>query len=186
MIGCRKLTDEEITKLMTAMTLCDSAIFMLGLRTGFRISELLSLNIQDVFNDDGSIRNAIKVHKRNTKGKIEGRSMPVHREAKIALAAYLDTRDDKNPLAPAFTSRLGRLNRRTYDVRLKEAAYVARIDRSRLSTHSMRKTFAHKVHAALGNDILKTQRALGHKSLSNTAKYLSIDEEEVSAAILAP
>ncbi|MDQ3308839.1 MAG: hypothetical protein M3497_01790 [Gemmatimonadota bacterium] len=49
----------------------------------------------------------------------------------------------------------------------------------------MRKTFANKVHVLLGRDLVKTQRALGHKNVSSTVSYLSFLEEEIDEAILA-
>jgi site-specific recombinase XerD len=54
-----------------------------------------------------------------------------------------------------------------------------------LGTHTMRKTFANKVHVLLGRDLVKTQRALGHKNVSSTVSYLSFLEEEIDEAILA-
>jgi site-specific recombinase XerD len=55
----------------------------------------------------------------------------------------------------------------------------------KLGTHSLRKTFANKVYEKLGHDLLKTQRALGHKNLDSTLAYLSFREDEIEAAILA-
>ncbi len=54
-----------------------------------------------------------------------------------------------------------------------------------LGTHAMRKTFANNVHVLLGRDLVKTQRALGHKNVSSTVSYLSFLEEEIDEAILA-
>jgi site-specific recombinase XerD len=42
-----------------------------------------------------------------------------------------------------------------------------------LGTHAMRKAFANKLHVLLGRDLVKTQRALGHKNVSSTVSYLS-------------
>jgi site-specific recombinase XerD len=55
----------------------------------------------------------------------------------------------------------------------------------KLGTHSMRKTFANKVYDALGHDLIKTQRALGHRNINSTACYLSFREEDIDRAILA-
>jgi site-specific recombinase XerD len=49
----------------------------------------------------------------------------------------------------------------------------------------MRKTFARKVHERLGHDLVKTQRALGHKNINSTVAYLSFVEDEIDQAILA-
>jgi integrase len=53
MKGCRPLTDTEITEVLQSFAgryaLRDKALFVLGLLSGFRISELLSLRVQDVY-----------------------------------------------------------------------------------------------------------------------------------------
>ena len=49
----------------------------------------------------------------------------------------------------------------------------------------MRKTMAMKCHKLLGNDIFKTQQALGHRRITSTASYLEFDQTEINQAILA-
>ncbi len=48
----------------------------------------------------------------------------------------------------------------------------------------MRKTFADKIYDRLGHDLIKTQKALGHKNINSTVSYLSFREEEIDEAIL--
>lgn len=49
----------------------------------------------------------------------------------------------------------------------------------------MRKTFANRVYENLGHDLVKTQRALGHKNINSPVSYLSFRDEEIEDAILA-
>ncbi len=64
MKGCRSLTDEEIEKVRAAFDgpfqLRDRAIFVLGIRNGLRISEILSVKIGQIF-QDGKMRLGIDV-----------------------------------------------------------------------------------------------------------------------------
>ena len=55
----------------------------------------------------------------------------------------------------------------------------------KVGTHSLRKTFADRVYDALDRDLVKTQRALGHRNINSTVHYLSFQEEEIDAAIAA-
>jgi integrase len=55
----------------------------------------------------------------------------------------------------------------------------------KLGTHAMRKTFATKVYTRLQHDLVKTQRALGHRNINSTVSYLSFCEDDVTQAILA-
>jgi integrase len=52
-------------------------------------------------------------------------------------------------------------------------------------THSLRKTFANRMYERLHRDLVKVQRAMGHKNINSTVAYLSFREEEIDAAILA-
>jgi integrase len=53
MAGCRALTDREVELVSKSFggryALRDRALFLLGVHTGFRISELLSLRVRDVW-----------------------------------------------------------------------------------------------------------------------------------------
>jgi integrase len=67
---------------------------------------------------------------------------------------------------------------------LAAACMACGIDASRISTHSMRKTFARRVYEASGHDLIRTQRALGHSSPVTTARYLETDSEALDRLIL--
>ena len=49
----------------------------------------------------------------------------------------------------------------------------------------MRKTFCKNVFRYYNNDLLKTSRAMRHASVMTTILYLSYDDSEVDAGILA-
>jgi integrase len=50
---------------------------------------------------------------------------------------------------------------------------------------ALRKTFADRIYERFGRDLIKVQRALGHKSINSTVSYLSFREEEITEAILS-
>jgi site-specific recombinase XerD len=54
----------------------------------------------------------------------------------------------------------------------------------RVATHSLRKTFAQSIYASTDHDIIVTQRALGHRSIQTTARYLDASEPEVFNAVM--
>jgi site-specific recombinase XerD len=54
-----------------------------------------------------------------------------------------------------------------------------------IGSHAMRKTFAKRIYAGSGRNLLKTQVALGHKNINSTVADLGVDQEEVDALILA-
>jgi integrase len=50
---------------------------------------------------------------------------------------------------------------------------------------AMRKTFANRMYERLSRDLVKVQRAMGHRNINSTAAYLSFREEEIMNVILA-
>lgn len=49
----------------------------------------------------------------------------------------------------------------------------------------MRKTFANRVYRQLNHDLVKMQRAMGHKNINSIMASLSFVEDEIDQAILA-
>ena len=80
MTGSRPLTELEIQNIIQAFTgkyeLRNRALFLLGLNTGARISELLSLNVEDVWRYNRPV-DIIYFQKRHTKGKLVGRQITI-------------------------------------------------------------------------------------------------------------
>ena len=193
MKGCRPLTDEEIALLSRSFggryAARDRALFILGVKSGFRIAELLSIQVGDVLQYDRMV-DQLTVRRAHMKQKIEGRTVPLHPDAKAALATWLMILRQAPGVTShtyVFRSRKGG-NRPISPVQawriLREACETNELT-GKLGTHCMRKTFANKVYDKLGHDLVKTQRALGHQNISNTARYISFTEDEIDAAILA-
>jgi len=92
MKGCRPLTEFEINEITKSFTgkyvLRDKALFLLGVKSGFRISELLSLRILDIY-QYGKFVDKITVRRKNMKKKIEGRTVLLHPIAKKALEGLI-------------------------------------------------------------------------------------------------
>ena len=55
----------------------------------------------------------------------------------------------------------------------------------KVACHTLRKVFAMRVHAHHHGDLLKTQKAPGHKNINSTIKYLALDEAAVDEGIFA-
>jgi integrase len=186
MKGSRPLTDQEVTIASKSFSgtyaARNKALFLLGVRTGFRVSELLSLRVEDVY-QNGQVADRVTVRRANMKKKIEGRTVVLHPEAKAAVATWLV--EAYLTEGPLFPSRRGNgAISRVQAWEILQEAYEANGLTGQLGTHAMRKTFANRVYTALKGDLVKTQRALGHKNINSTVSYLSFREEDIDAAIL--
>lgn len=185
MSGCRALTPTEIQLVISKLANPrDRALFILGVKSGFRISELLSLQVKDVFNGL-RVLDLVRVTRRNTKGSITSRTVPLHAEARKALLEICLHRQGDLPL---FQSRNGAnqpISRFMAHKLLKDAYAAAGLSGPGLACHTMRKSFAEKVYAGLQFDLLATSAALGHKDIRNTVRYLVPNKSKINAAILA-
>jgi integrase len=190
MKGCRPLSNEEVAAVVGSFTGAfakrDLAMFILGVRTGFRISELLSLKVENVVRS-GQIVDRVTVQRRNMKGKNEGRTVVLHPIAKQAINDWLkEMGNQTSPGAYLFASRKGdKPISRVQAWRILDRVFEKTGLEGSLGSHSMRKTFANRVYEALGQNIFLLQKAMGHRSINSTTAYLSFREEEVDSAILA-
>lgn len=187
MKGSRPMTDAEVRIVADVLGHRDRALFLLGVAAGFRISELLSLRVGDV-EQHGRVVEAVSVARRNMKGSKAGRTVPLAPIAREAVASWLAVLRTDCPLlpkdGPLFASRKGGTISRVQAWRTLSRAYAVAGMTGKLGTHAMRKTFAGRVYDALGRDLVRTQAALGHRSVNSTVSYLSFAQSEVNAAIL--
>lgn len=176
--GCRALSDREVTLLQSKLTLPrDRLLFALGIQTGYRIKELLSIEVADLYEVDGSLKNTLTISRRNMKGKQAGRTVPLHRHTVTLLEQYLNSL--KYHQKYLFTSQKGSvLSRIRAWVIIKSAANACGL-KGKVACHSMRKTVAVRAYKASGKDLVLTQKLMGHASINSTISYLQVGSEEI-------
>ena len=161
---------------------------MLGVSTGGRISELLSLMIGDVYQNEKPVTDLL-YNKSIVKGGEVSRAVPVNVDGRDAIDALIDWHREKYgtlaPSRPLFPSRNknGRvaMNRQTAHEMLKAAFMTAGLN-GKLATHSLRKSFAQRVYEQ-SSDIYLVQELLGHRSVATTQKYLGVNYADARAAV---
>lgn len=172
MAGCTPLTDEEIALVLASFdgpyAIRNRALFVFGIRTGIRISEILAVRVGDV-EQHGKIVDSVSVEARNMKGRKKGRTVALHRDAKDAITALLGEYERKWGRRMAsdmylFKSQIG-ANRplsRSHVAQILHGIYDRHGFTGKLGTHALRKCFAAKMWQRLGKDIVKVQAAMGH------------------------
>lgn len=185
MSGARDLKANEVTEVISKLNNTrDKALFILGMKTGFRISELLSFKVGDVY-QYGKVVDSVRVERKNMKGRVRSRIVPLHSDAKVALAELAPELKLTDPHAALFQSERTGQGIGYHMARLTlHKAYSAAQLTGQLATHSMRKSFARAMYNRLGKDLIATQHALGHSHPNTTAKYLPPDQEAITRAIL--
>ena len=151
---------------------------MLGVSTGGRISELLSLRIADVYQNSKPVTDLL-FDKSVVKGGEVSRAAPVNRDGRRTIedliAWHCERYPDAEKRRPLFPSRNGQgqqpMSRRTVHDVLKTAFEAAGL-KGHLATHSLRKSFAQRLYDRTG-DIFAVQEMLGHKSVATTQNILA-------------
>lgn len=196
-MSARPFTESEYLSLMSYFPghgrSRDAALLALGCGTGFRIQELLAVTVGHVWQRE-TVAAEITLARRDLKGgqgayrrAVRSRRVPLGEGVRKALAAHLVVIGVDDPAHPLFgTSRSNGtgMDRSQAFRTLVNACAACGIDTARISTHSMRKTFAGRVYKASGHDLIRTQRALGHSSPVTTARYLETDSDALDRLIL--
>ena len=93
MKGTRPLDNDEIRRVSGCFTstyeVRNRSLFMLGVSTGGRISELLSLRIGDVFQNRSAVSDLLFA-KSIVKGGEVSRAVPVNRDGRAAIDELID------------------------------------------------------------------------------------------------
>ena len=142
-------------------------LFKIGISTGLRISDIVSLRISDVKG-----KSSFKIREGKTK-----KERTVHLNAIMAeIADYTYDMDDNDYL---FASRKGDSHITTtqaYRILTKAGELIGRDD---IGTHTMRKTFGYHYYKRT-HDIVTLMNIFNHADLSTTKRYIGITDEEVA------
>ena len=194
MKGTRPLDNQEIRQVSGifdgTFEIRNRVLFMLGVSTGGRISELLGLQIGDVYQNRAPVTDLL-FDKSIVKGKEHSRAVPVNRDGRQAIDQLIAWhRKEYRSIAkalPLFPSRNGqgnkRMSRRAAHNVLKHAFETAGLN-GKLASHSLRKSFAQRLYDRTG-DIYAVQEMLGHKNITTTQKYLGVNYQNVRQVVEA-
>ena len=175
------LSTDEIDRIIATVDtssvkgLRDSAMLELLYSCGLRVSELVSLKIQDLFFGEGYIRVIGKGDKQ--------RLVPISATARERVHRYLDKRPETRSGEDALflNNRGSRLTRVMVFTILKQAARNAGIEK-RISPHTFRHSFATHLLEG-GASIRQVQEMLGHESILTTEIYTHLDSSHIRRTV---
>jgi len=168
---------EQPAKRSTPEAIRDGVMLELLYATGMRVSEIVSLNLDDVDTKEGYVRCFGKGHKE--------RVIPIYEQIARKLESYIrETRLKlvRNPAEKAlFVNPRGeRLTRQGLWQNLKDYAREAELDKE-ITPHTLRHSFATHMLSG-GADLRAVQELLGHANISTTQIYTHLTSEHVRRA----
>lgn len=175
----KTLTAEDIESLLQAPRqkrspkhLRDTALLTMLYSTGMRVTEVVSLRVNDV---------DLQSNELHCHGKDEQlRELPLNKDTHDAVAAYLDGGrqylvKNKEEDALFLNHRGQQLTRQGLWLIIKAYAKKANLS-GEVTPHTLRHSFAaHKLDD--GSDLQEVQRLLGHANISTTQIYTQLTEE---------
>ncbi|MHB9096174.1 MAG: site-specific integrase [Eubacteriales bacterium] len=171
---------EAMKKILKATNLRDYCLFVLGINSGLRISDLLTLKLSDVSDDKERIVERIFLREQKT-NKIK--DFPLGETSRKALNEYL-TAIKLSPNDALFPSRKGGAPiSRQQAYRILNGAAKAVGIKEKIGTHSLLKTFGYHAFQA-GVDITRIQKLLNHSAPSVTLAYIGITQDELDNVYL--
>jgi integrase/recombinase XerD len=153
---------------MTTVKGCrDNAIVEVLYSTGLRVSELVSLRIDNLFFGEGYIRVVGKGDKQ--------RLVPIGSAARDKIQLYMELRRPKRSSeATLFLNNRGEpLTRVMVFNIIKQAARLAGVEKN-ISPHTLRHSYATHLLEG-GANIRQVQELLGHESITTTEVYTHLD-----------
>lgn len=152
----------------------DYAILVLFLNCGLRISELVSINLKDIKDND-----IIPIVGKGNKERV----VYLNEACIFAINNYISVRPNSEDPALFLSQRNTRLQVRSVQHRVEKHLLEAGLDTKIFSTHKLRHTAATLMYKYGGVDVLTLKEILGHESVATTQIYTHLDNERLRDAI---
>lgn len=165
----------ESPPLSTPMGVRDKVMLEVLYATGFRVSELINVKLNNLDMQRGIISTIGKGSKE--------RLVPIGEEAMKWIKRYMDTErktmlKDKESGYLFVTNRAGAMTRQNFWTIIKKYAQSAGIENERIKPHALRHSFATHL-LQRGVDLRHLQAMLGHSDISTTQIYTHVVSERL-------
>ncbi|MDY3946800.1 MAG: tyrosine recombinase XerC [Ezakiella sp.] len=156
----------------------DYAILMVFLNCGLRLSELVSLDIGSI-NEDNSINIIGKGNKERIVFLNASTRDAIDRYLKIRRAKIDNNIEEK---ALFISNKQNRLSKSAVQEMVKKRIQMAGLDPNKYSVHKLRHTAATLMYKYGDVDILTIKEVLGHSNVATTQIYTHLDTDIVKTA----
>lgn len=160
----KKLADMKEALMMSSYR--DFVLFEIGINTGLRVSDLLSLKVKDVRG---------KLHLSITEGKTKKKKQFYIQHISDVIEKYTKHMNDEDWLFPSRKGDKAISRVQAYNILNKGADMIGL---EHIGTHTMRKTFGYWYYKQT-RDVAYLMKIFNHSSQSVTLRYIGIEQEEI-------
>ena len=166
---CARLLDAVASDARPEVKERNTAVILLFLHLGVRVSELVNLRMGDVDLEAGRIRVSRKGNKEQY--------LPLNSEALRSLRNYTAKRPQPRDGRFFVDSRGQALSRTSVYNMVRRYLHLAGISKGKQGPHLLRHTFCMRLHQKGVNPFVIKELA-GHRSLDTTMRYIRIEDKE--------
>ena len=185
MAQAQTLTDAQLRRClkwcqMRRHSTRDTTIFYVSYYAGLRAKEIAALTINDVFDEQGSVREQFVLDVSQTKGA-KTRTVWINAKLRRQLEQYRKKFLSKNPNDALFQSQKGGAFSANTMTQLFLNIYRAAGFKN-ASSHSGRRTFITEL-ASKGVSVRVLAELAVHSSIQTTQRYIDVNPQQMSAAV---
>ena len=156
-------------------------IFQVGKATLLRVSDVLRLKINDIFDEQGNVKPNAYIHDKKT-GKPNNLYLkPVAQDLTVYYEWLKEHDLIKEWLFPSTQRPERHITEKQYYKIMAKVGDLLEINY--LGTHTMRKTGAYRVYEQTGHNIALVMKLLNHSSEQMTLAYSGLNWREISKVI---
>lgn len=150
-------------------------LWMFGIYSALRISDILKYRVRDVRHKDYLIMREQKTGKE--------KKFVINKELRKAIAEYVVDKKDYEYLFKSTRSKLNRpiTRQQAYNI-LRQAAENFGV--YHVGTHTMRKTFGYHMYQKT-KDAAMLMKIFGHSSIHITLRYIGVEQDHINDAMAA-
>jgi integrase len=162
---------EEIKDILKRQSYRDWFLFVMGINTGLRISDLLKLKVKDV---QGKTHITIKEEKTGKEKRFK-----INSSLQEWIEEYTRRLDPEEYLFPSRKTRKPMTRVQAYRI-LNDVA--KKVGLEEIGTHTLRKTFGYHFYQKT-KDVALLQEIFNHSAPSVTLRYIGINQDVMDQAI---
>ncbi len=186
MAQAKTLTQAEIDQVLryvstTRYPTRNRTLILTSVWSGMRVGEIAALRIDDVRNDDGTIRHELRLSPEQTKGRF-ARTVFINQRLRNELAEYVKTIDASDPTRSLFYSEKSKMGFSANSLcqwfhwAYKQAGIAG------ASSHSGRRSFITSL-ASKGIGVRVLASLAGHRSIAVTQAYIDVNDDMKRRAV---
>ena len=187
MATAKSLTPAELEQVLSYINTQPLAqrnrvMLLITVAAGLRVSEVAALTLCDVLNDNLTVKSEIYLAAHRVKHG-HARTIYINSRLQAELAAYIATKQHSDLSFPLFNSTRGPRRHFTANTMSQHFYWLyKRAGISGASSHSGRKTFLTSL-ASQGVSVFVLAALAGHKSISTTQRYITVNDDVKRRAV---